>query len=330
VHVLAADGAVDPVLSDLSDNLVLWMIVVYAVALFLFVFEAAYGRRESLKGTRLVAVGAEDGEGGDGVRVNLREREPEAKASRHFLGKVGMAVTVVGLVLNLAQIITRGLAADRWPWGNMFEFVIAICLCGVAAFLFAALRYRAHYLGAFVLVPVLLLLGVAVRWLYSESGPVVPALDSYWIAIHVSALILATGAFMVSGSATITYLVAHRTEARKALGEQVSAIAAKLPSAELLDRVAHRMIVLAFPLWTFGVIAGAIWADEAWGRYWGWDPKEVWSFITWVVYAAYLHARATAGWQGKKAAWVSLIGFGCLLFNFFAVNYLFSGLHSYA
>ena len=274
------------------------MIVVYAVALFLFVFEAAYGRRESLKGTRLVAVGAEDGEGGDGVRVNLREREPEAKASRHFLGKVGMAVTVVGLVLNLAQIITRGLAADRWPWGNMFEFVIAICLCGVAAFLFAAMRYRAHYLGAFVLVPVLLLLGIAVRWLYSESGPVVPALDSYWIAIHVSALILATGAFMVSGSATITYLLAPapKSSRRSARGQRDRA---KLPSAELLDRIAHRMIVLAFPLWTFGVIAGAIWADEAWGRYWGWDPKEVWSFITWICTPP-TSTRATAGWQGRK------------------------------
>ncbi|KUP98051.1 c-type cytochrome biogenesis protein CcsB [Thermobifida cellulosilytica] len=330
MHILAADGAVDPALSNLSDNLVLGMIVVYAVALFLFVFEAAYGRRESLKDTRLVAVGAEAGERADGLQVNLREQEPEAKASRHLLGRIGMAVTVLGLLVNLAQIVTRGLAADRWPWGNMFEFVVAICMCGVAAFLFAALRYRAHYLGAFVLVPVLLLLGVAVRWLYSESGPVVPALDSYWIAIHVSALILATGAFMVSGSATLTYLMAERTEAKKALGEQVNAIAAKLPSAALLDRLAHRMIVLAFPLWTFGVIAGAIWADEAWGRYWGWDPKEVWSFITWVVYAAYLHARATAGWQGKKAAWISLVGFACLLFNFFGVNYLFSGLHSYA
>ncbi|MGV2386893.1 MAG UNVERIFIED_CONTAM: c-type cytochrome biogenesis protein CcsB [Thermobifida fusca] len=329
MHVLAADGAVDPVLSDLSDNLVLWMIVVYAVALFLFVFEAAYGRRQSLTGTRLVAVGASEAENSD-LKVSLREQEPEAKASRHVVGKIGMAVTAVGLLLNLAQIVTRGLAVGRWPWGNMFEFVIAICLCGVAAFLFAAMRYRAHYLGAFVLVPVLLLLGIAVRWLYSESGPVVPALDSYWIAIHVSALILATGAFMVSGSATITYLLARRTEVKQALGQQVSAIAAKLPSAELLDRIAHRMIVLAFPLWTFGVIAGAIWADEAWGRYWGWDPKEVWSFITWIVYAAYLHARATAGWQGPKAAWISLIGFGCLLFNFFGVNYLFSGLHSYA
>jgi len=329
VHILAADGAVDPALSNLSDNLVLGMILVYAVALFLFVFEAAYGRRQSLTGTRLVAVGASEAENSD-LKVSLREQEPEAKASRHVVGKIGMAVTAVGLLLNLAQIVTRGLAVGRWPWGNMFEFVIAICLCGVAAFLFAAMRYRAHYLGAFVLVPVLLLLGIAVRWLYSESGPVVPALDSYWIAIHVSALILATGAFMVSGSATITYLLARRTEVKQALGQQVSAIAAKLPSAELLDRIAHRMIVLAFPLWTFGVIAGAIWADEAWGRYWGWDPKEVWSFITWIVYAAYLHARATAGWQGPKAAWISLIGFGCLLFNFFGVNYLFSGLHSYA
>src|SRR5690606_38944153 len=271
-------------LSNLSDNLVLGMILVYAVALFLFVFEAAYGRRQSLTGTRLVAVGASEAENSD-LKVSLREQEPEAKASRHVGGKIGMAVTAVGLLLNLAQIVTRGLAVGRWPWGNMFEFVIAICLCGVAAFLFAAMRYRAHYLGAFVLVPVLLLLGIAVRWLYSESGPVVPALDSYWIAIHVSALILATGAFMVSGSATITYLLARRTEVKQALGQQVSAIAAKLPSAELLDRIAHRMIVLAFPLWTFGVIAGAIWADEAWGRYWGWDPKEVWSFITWIVYA---------------------------------------------
>lgn len=243
---------------------------------------------------------------------------------------MALGVTVVGFLLNVAQIATRGLAADRWPWGNMFEFVVAICMCSVAAFLFAAIRYKARYLGTFVLVPVLLLLGVAAKWLYSEAGPVVPALDSYWIAIHVSAAILATGAFMVSGSAAITYLVARRTEFKRAIGERVSGIAAKLPSAELLDRISHRFIVLGFPLWTFGVIAGAIWADEAWGRFWGWDPKEVWSFITWVVYAAYLHARATAGWRGNKATWIGLIGFACLLFNFFGVNYLFSGLHSYA
>ncbi|MDA8368757.1 MAG: c-type cytochrome biogenesis protein CcsB [Nocardiopsaceae bacterium] len=367
-HVLAADAAVDQNLASISDGLIIAMIVAYAIALFLFAIEAAYGRREKLKADRLVPVaataesvpetadtaaaadvpvGAADGAstGGysahsstridlddpdDDLTVSVRYREPEARASRHVLGAVALGVTIVAFVLNIAQITTRGIAADRWPWGNMFEFVVAICLCAVAAFLFAAIRYQARYLGTFVLVPVVLLLGIAAKWLYSEAGPVIPALHSYWIAIHVSAAIIATGGFIVSGSAGITYLVAHRTELKRAAGETVAGIAAKLPSSALLDRVSHRFIVFAFPLWTFAIIAGAVWADEAWGRFWGWDPKEVWSFITWVVYAAYLHARATAGWKGTKTTWIGLVGLACLLFNFFGVNYLFSGLHSYA
>ncbi|MGH3387272.1 MAG: c-type cytochrome biogenesis protein CcsB, partial [Actinomadura sp.] len=150
--------------------------------------------------------------------------------------------------------------------------------------------------------------------------PLVPALKSYWIAIHVTAAITATGAFTVGGISTALYLAAARG------GDGAS----RLPSAETLDRLAHRVIMFAFPIWTFAIIAGAIWADQAWGRYWGWDPKEIWSFVTWVVYAGYLHARATAGWKGRKAAAISLVAYGCLLFNFFGVNYMFSGLHSYA
>jgi cytochrome c-type biogenesis protein CcsB len=336
-HVLAAEAAVDQDMAAVSDGLIIAMIVAYAIALFLFALEAAFGRRERLRNTRLVAVGASAAApaGGtvdldDDLAVDVRHREPEASASRHVVGAVAVVVTALAFLLNAGQIVTRGLAADRWPWGNMFEFVVAICLCGVGAFLFAAVRYQARFLGTFVLVPVLLLLGIAARWLYSEAGPVIPALHSYWIAIHVSAAILATGGFMVSGSAAVTYLVARRTELKRAAGTAVSGIAAKLPSSELLDRVSHRFVLFAFPLWTFGIIAGAVWADEAWGRFWGWDPKEVWSFITWVVYAAYLHARATAGWRGSKATWIGLVGFACLLFNFFGVNYLFSGLHSYA
>nr|WP_221308968.1 c-type cytochrome biogenesis protein CcsB [Nocardiopsis mwathae] len=338
MQMLAAETAVNQNLASISDNLILAMIVLYSIALFLFVVEAAYGRRETLRGNRLVPVHASAGADGrsaphdldDDMTVNVRDEEPAATASQHFLGKVALAVTTAGFLVNLAQIVARGLAADRWPWGNMFEFVVAISLCAVAAFLFAAVRYQARYLGMFVLIPVVLLLGIGVKWLYTEAGPLIPALDSYWIPIHVSALILATGGFMVSGAAAITYLVANRTELKRAAGEKVAGIAGRLPSSELLDRVSHRFILFAFPLWTFGVIAGAIWADEAWGRYWGWDPKEVWSFITWVVYAAYLHARATAGWRGSKATWIGLIGFACLLFNFFGVNYMFSGLHSYA
>ncbi|MFC3994557.1 c-type cytochrome biogenesis protein CcsB [Nocardiopsis sediminis] len=328
-------------MASISDGLIIAMIVAYALALFLFAIEAAFGRRERLRGSRLVAVGASTGavpaagasgtvDLDDDMTVNVRHNEPEASASRHVVGVVALVVTGLAFLLNAGQIVTRGLAADRWPWGNMFEFVVAICLCTVGAFLFAAVRYQARFLGTFVLVPVVLLLGIAARWLYSEAGPVVPALHSYWIAIHVSAAILATGGFLVSGSAAVTYLVAKRTELKRAAGETVAGIAAKLPSPELLDRVSHRFILFAFPLWTFGIIAGAVWADEAWGRFWGWDPKEVWSFITWVVYAAYLHARATAGWRGNKATWIGLVGFACLLFNFFGVNYMFSGLHSYA
>ncbi|GAA3752322.1 c-type cytochrome biogenesis protein CcsB [Salinactinospora qingdaonensis] len=339
---LAAQPAINQNLASVSDGLIIAMIVCYAVALFLFAIEAAYGRRERLQAERsAVPTGGATAGAGEGdiatlgrdsgaVKVKVRGERGDAKAPRHVLGAVALVVTVVAFVLNAAQVVTRGLAADRWPWGNMFEFVVAICLCAVGAFLFAALRYKARYLGTFVLVPVLLLLGIAARWLYSEAGPLIPALHSYWIAIHVSAAIIATGAFLVAGSAAITYLLSSRTEAKRARGEQVTGIAARLPSPELLDRLSHRFILFAFPLWTFAIIAGAVWADEAWGRFWGWDPKEVWSFITWVVYAAYLHARATAGWRGSKATWIGLVGFACLLFNFFAVNYIFSGLHSYA
>ncbi|GAB3443636.1 c-type cytochrome biogenesis protein CcsB [Streptomonospora sediminis] len=366
VHTLAADTALDNQLSSISDNLIVAMIVVYATALFLFAIEAAYGRTRRLRANRLMpatagsaaapaaatadasgaAIGgyaapagtagfdldAGDGPAADGddLSVRLRRDEPEPTAAQHVLGRVALVVTALGLLLNLAQIVTRGIAADRWPWGNMFEFVVAISLCSVAAFLFAAVRYQARFLGTFVLVPVVLLLGIAARWLYSEAGPVIPALHSYWIAIHVSAAIIATGGFMVAGAGAVAYLMSRRAELKRAAGERVAGVAAKLPAAELLDRVSHRFIILAFPLWTFAIIAGAVWADEAWGRFWGWDPKEVWSFITWVVYAAYLHARATAGWRGSKATWIGLAGFACLLFNFFGVNYIFSGLHSYA
>ncbi|GAB3490763.1 c-type cytochrome biogenesis protein CcsB [Nocardiopsis coralliicola] len=365
VHDIAATANVDEGMAGISDGLIIAMIVAYAIALFLFALEAAYGRRKALKSGRMDAVtgtapvpaaagaggtatldldaeapsagAAAGGAGGgsadapaDDIEVNVRGDERAPSAARNLLGSVGLVVTVIGFAFNAGQIVTRGLAADRWPWGNMFEFVVAICLCAVGAFLYAAFRYRARYLGTFVLLPVVLLLGIAARWLYSEAGPVIPALHSYWIAIHVSAAIVATGAFMVSGAAGITYLVAQRAELKRAAGEKIAGVAAKLPSPELLDRVSHRFIVIAFPLWTFAIIAGSIWADEAWGRFWGWDPKEVWSFITWVVYAAYLHARATAGWRGSKATWIGLVGFACLMFNFFGVNYLFSGLHSYA
>jgi cytochrome c-type biogenesis protein CcsB len=163
-------------------------------------------------------------------------------------------------------------------------------------------------------------------------GPLVPALHSYWIAIHVTAMIVAIGSYIVAAVMTVLYLLADRHARR--YGDRTpggfGAILQRIPSRESLDRLSYRTVVFAFPVWTFAIIAGAIWADQAWGRYWGWDPKETWSFITWVVYAGYLHARATAGWRGRKAAYIHLVAFVCLLFNLVGVNLWITGLHSYA
>ena len=168
--------------------------------------------------------------------------------------------------------------------------------------------------------------------IYTPAGQLVPALQSYWIAIHVTSMIVASGLYVVGAVVTVMYLIADRNERRVAAGlpSRSAGIMMHLPSPVILDRLSYRTILFAFPVWTFGIMAGAIWADSAWGRYWGWDPKETWSFITWVVYAGFLHARATAGWRGRKAACIHLVGFGCLIFNLVGVNLWITGLHSYA
>ncbi|MEU0488805.1 c-type cytochrome biogenesis protein CcsB [Nocardiopsis sp. NPDC006139] len=325
------DMVVNETMASLSDTLVIAMIVTYAAALFLFATEAAYGRRTRLRAGRLMPVGAGAVEGHDTrIDVDVRTGEGRARAPRSVMGGIALGLTGLGFLMGIAQIIARGVAAGRWPWGNMFEFVVAMCLVAVGGLLYASWRYQARFLGTFVLVPVLILLGIGVKWLYIDPGPLVPALDSYWVPIHVTAAIVSGGAFMVSGVAGLAYLASYGAQAKQARGEEALGVAGRLPSPELLDRISHRFVLFAFPLWTFGIIAGSIWADEAWGRFWGWDPKEVWSFISWVVYAAYLHARATGGWRGPKATWINVLGFATILFNFFVVNYMISGLHSYA
>jgi cytochrome c-type biogenesis protein CcsB len=241
-------------------------------------------------------------------------------------------LTCAGLVLHLASVAARGLSEHRVPWGNMYEFIAAITCAAVLVLVLGAVKFRAYYLGLFVLLPVVLALAVDVVWIYIPAGQLVPALQSYWIAIHVTAMIIAVGMYIFGAVVTVLYLLSARHDRRAEAGQEAASagIMARLPGAATLDRLAYRAILFAFPAWTFAVIAGAIWADHAWGRYWGWDPKETWSFITWLVYAAFLHARATAGWRGRRAAFIQLFGFACLLFNLVGVNLWISGLHSYA
>ena len=240
--------------------------------------------------------------------------QPAAPLSR--LVQIALILTTAGLALHILGVITRGLAVHRVPWGDMYEFVISVSCVAVL----------------FFMAPIVIILGLAQTVIYTPAGPLVPALNSYWLAIHVTAMTLASGTFMVGAVLAIVYLFAERHTRRVAAGlsTRYGEVFRLLPSAERLDQIAYRTVVFAFPIWTFGIMAGAIWADEAWGRYWGWDPTETWAFITWVVYACFLHARVTAGWRGRRAAYIQLAGFCCLLFNLLGVSLFITGLHSYA
>jgi cytochrome c-type biogenesis protein CcsB len=246
--------------------------------------------------------------------------------------RAGMALSSAGVLAHAIAVVTRGLAVHRAPWGNMYEFITALTCFAAIFFLWVMIRYRAWALGVFVMGAVVVILGLAETLIYTAAGTLVPALQSYWLSIHVTAMTVATGVFFVAAALGVIYLVVDRYNRRVAAGKAQggNGIIARLPSLEQLDRLAYRTVVFGFPVWTFGVIAGAIWADEAWGRYWGWDPVETWAFITWVVYAAFLHARATAGWRGRRAHYVQILGFVTLAFNIMVVQVFITGMHSYA
>ncbi|MGD7734017.1 c-type cytochrome biogenesis protein CcsB [Propionibacteriaceae bacterium G57] len=283
---------------------------------------------------------------------------------------MGLMLTALGAVAHLLGVVLRGVAANRMPWGNMYEFVISALLFAVVLYLVGVWRWGLRWLG----VPITLLLavgnGLAVTVFYVDVAPLVPALHSVWFVIHIVAACISAAAFNLGALASIIYLVKRRAvlnaekraaaepttkkgaatasstavdeggdwagtvavKTRPALGTDnvVTGFLARVPSLAAIDRLAYRAHAFAFPVWTFTIAAGAIWAEYAWGRFWGWDPKETWSLVTWVVYAAYLHARATAGWKGRNAAIIAILGIATFWFNFIGVNLLVSGLHSYA
>jgi cytochrome c-type biogenesis protein CcsB len=247
-------------------------------------------------------------------------------------GGIGVSLTWLAFGLHLAAVVARGLSAGRAPWGNMYEFSTSGSMVVTGVFLATLARRDIRYLGTFVVGPVLLTLGLAITVLYTPSAGLVPALQSYWLFIHVSVAFVASALFTLGFSTSVLQLAQHRREQGRASGRvpRRGRFMDALPPAADLERSAYRLHVVAFPLWTFTVIAGAIWAEHAWGRYWNWDPKEVWSFVIWVVYAGYLHARSTRGWDGQRAAWFAIAGYACVLFNFLVVNIFFVGFHSYS
>lgn len=314
---------IDIGLARYSDWAFTSSVVVLVGALILLAVELAYSRGRRVENRELVGatVGADSATPGV---VAEEQRRPFDER----VGKTGLALTYVGIGMLFICIVLRGLATSRVPWGNMYEFINLTSFCGLVAAAVVLRKPQYRVLWVFVLVPVLILLTVSGRWLYSNAAPVMPALQSYWLPIHVSVVSLGSGVFLVAGVASILFLL--KTSPLADRDNALGRIIERLPDGQTLDRIAYRTTIFAFPIFGFGVIFGAIWAEEAWGRYWGWDPKETVSFIAWVVYAAYLHARSTAGWRDRKSAWINVVGFVAMVFNLFFINLVTVGLHSYA
>ncbi len=319
---------------NLSNVAVATAGIVYFLAMVVYVAEWA-SLRQPARERELVGSGAAGAEAGGLVAVREKVRDEWVA----FFGRLGILLTSVAVAAHFVALLGRGMAADpnRVPWGNMYEFTLSGTF--VVALLYVVLyrKFALGWMGPIVVGFVLTVLMVAVIWLYDAVAPLTEALNSPWLVIHVVSAVIATGAFTLGGITSGMYLVRMRAERRAAVagdgeGRPLSGWIARVPGLDALDRLAYRVHAFAFPLWTFAVlITGPIWAHEAWSRYWNWDPKEVWAFITWVVYAGYLHARATAGWKGRKAATLALVGVATLWFNFIGINYFSTtSQHSYA
>ncbi len=316
---------IDPILASYSDLAYSTALVLYLFAMVLHAVEYAAGRVPVAATAQRVT---SEGDESVATLAPPQSSPPGGKIER--IGRSAVALTVLAALVHGSSLVLRAAAIGRVPWANMYEFISAVCFAGVVGWLVVLYRQRSapqngsaalQRLGGFVLLPVVVLMFLAGTVLYAQAAPLVPALNSYWITIHVSAAATASGILLVSGVASVLYLVSTRPGWR---------VAARLPSTATLDRLAYRTAVIALPIWTFAIITGAIWAEAAWGRYWGWDPKETFALVAWVVYACYLHARATAGWRGTWAAWINVVGFAVMLFNLFFVNIVIAGLHSYA
>jgi len=334
-------------LDDVSLLLVWTAIAIYALAFIAYAVDLA--RRSELavekqdaRQRELVLAGAAGGE----TVADVRDRQASAEAAinargagrqRPVFARIGTTLTWLAFLFHVGADVTRGIAAERVPWSNMYEFSLTGTMLIVAVYLAVLFRYDLRFLGSFVTGLVVLLLGGATLSFYVEVVPLADPLKSVWLVVHVFVASLGTAFFALAFALSVTQLLQARRE-RKALAAAESAGTVStgprflriLPSAETLEGLAYRFAIIGFIFWTFTLIAGSIWANEAWGRYWGFDTKEVWTFVIWVLYAGYIHARATRGWRGTRSAWLSIIGFAAVMFNFTIVNMFFKGLHVYS
>ncbi|UOQ58921.1 c-type cytochrome biogenesis protein CcsB [Leucobacter allii] len=315
--------------------------IVYSIA---FVFYAVDLANRSGDGAALEARAATAAEGAraasavsarGGVATATRAAAParpvEPKPRRSRALRIGFSLTVLGFLLHLGATILRGIGAERVPWANMYEFALTATCAIILIFLVVQFFVDLRFLGALVTGLTIIFLGISKLNFYVEIVPLQPALDSYWLVIHILVAVLAVGFLTLSFGLSVLQLLQHRREGRIAAGEPGGTpFMASLPTAVRLEDLAYRIAIIGFVFWTFTLIAGSIWAEAAWSRYWGWDTKEVWTFVIWVLYAGFIHARATRGWRGTRSAWLSIIAYTAVIFNFTIVNVFFKGLHAYS
>ncbi|MCU1639514.1 MAG: ccsB [Microbacteriaceae bacterium] len=309
---------------DSASLVAIWSAMgVYTIAFILFTLDfakrSASAQPAAIEGTRVVEAG--------GSTTTLERVDVSGKRLSFKFERAALALTIVGWVVHFAGVLLRGFAQGYVPWSNMFEFSLTASAIIVGVFLAVQFWQNLRFLGAYITGFALITLGVGTVNFYVDVKPLPPALQSAWLVIHVFVAVLGTAFFALGAGLSIMQLLQARRAAAKAAGMR---FLQTLPGADVLENLAYRVIVVGFVLWTFTLIAGAIWAERAWGRYWGWDTKEVWTFIIWTIFAGYIHARATRGWRGSRSAWLAIIGFAAVLFNFTVVNLFFKGLHAYS
>ncbi|QGU02937.1 Cytochrome c biogenesis protein CcsA [Corynebacterium kalinowskii] len=310
---------VNHTLSNYSDLSFKTAFVIYVLGLILSIVYY-------VKQSQVLAEPAKELVGAGGPAV---VEKPEATDNSEKWAGMTQSMIWLAIIFHGVSVVLRGMSASRFPFGNLYEYVAMVTLVAMAIAAWVIQRRELRAMWPWVLTPVIVLLFYGGMKLYAASAPVVPALQSFWFPIHVSTVSIGAGVGMISGMASLLYVL-RMNQPKGSEHGIMGAILRPLPSAKTLDGLAYKAAVWALPIFGIGVALGAIWAESAWGRFWGWDPKETISLVTWVLYAAYLHARATSGWKNTAAAWINIVAFGMMVFNLFFINMVVSGLHSYA
>ena len=320
---------VNTTMAELSDLTFRTAFIVYIVALILaFIY---YGRVNSVIEARREALAEQKvlvGAGGPEVVEKQKSDEDMIANARKWAGMT-QALVWVGVALHLVAFVTRGLAAGRFPLGNLYEYILFMTAVIMVVAAVVVQRKNWHTVWPWLLFPMVIAMFLNSTVFHMQAAPVVPALQSYWLPVHVSSVSIGASVGLVSGAFALLYLLRMRQPRGEEHGV-LGAIARPLPDAKTLDQIAYKTAVVTLPLFGIGIVFGAIWAEVAWGRFWGWDAKETVSMITWILYAAYLHARATAGWKSTAAAWINVFAMAMTIFNMTYVNTVIAGLHSYA